>query len=270
VGQIQQVVMNLIINAGDAIGANRGYIAVSTSRIDVGLNHPEFERFTQTPVTPGPYALLQVMDTGSGMSQDILGRIFDPFFTTKFSGRGLGLAAVLGIIRGHHGGMRITSVEGKGTKFEVLFPMIAEEPSQEPASPCEDAVVNGTGKTILIIDDEAFVLELLQDILAAADFAVEAASNPLRGIEMFRQHHESISLVILDYSMPEMDGKATFAELLKIDSGVKVLLCSGYTEDEVESVFGTVRPAGFIHKPYKPDILLVQVNKILAEKGSRT
>jgi len=268
VGQIQQVVMNLIINAGEALGTNPGSITVHTSQIEIALNAKEYSRYTNISLPPGPYVSFQVNDTGHGIKPELLARIFDPFFTTKFTGRGLGLAAVLGIIRGHHGGIRIHSESGKGSEFDVVFPMVqpllkpkSQETKQIPA-------LDGEGKTVLVIDDEPSVLELLTDVFTDAGFKVIKALDPIEGIELYRQHQESILLVVLDYSMPGMDGKTAFHELLKINSDVNVLLCSGYTEEEIRSVFGDILPHSFIQKPYKPSALMEKVSRILIGASS--
>jgi PAS domain S-box-containing protein len=263
VGQIQQIVMNLIINAGEAMGPSPGFITLRTGQVQLSQDDAEFWKYTNAVLAPGRYALLQVSDSGQGMKPEVLARIFDPFFTTKFTGRGLGLAAVLGIIRGHQGGVRITSAEGKGTQFEVVFPML--EFSVVSGVPESNILplVRGDGQTILVIDDEASVLELLTDILTEAKFRVIGALNPVEGIELYRRHKQDISMVVLDYSMPGMDGKAAFEELVIINPVVRVLLCSGYSEEETASVFGNVRPAGFISKPYHPEVLLEKISMIL-------
>ena len=266
VGQIQQVIMNLIINAGEAISPNPGYITVHSGEVALKENDIEYWRYTLTPLQPGTYASLRVSDTGNGIKPEVLTRIFDPFFTTKFTGRGLGLAAVLGIVRGHHGGLRIQSEEGKGTEFEVIFPLVnAPTITVEPELKAATAV-NGEGKTVLVIDDEPSILELLKDVFTDANFKVIEASNPMEGIDLYRQNLHSIVMVVLDYSMPGMDGKTAFEMLAEIDNNVKVLLCSGYSEEEMKSAFGNIRPDGFIKKPYKPIELLENVSNILAGK----
>jgi two-component system, cell cycle sensor histidine kinase and response regulator CckA len=260
VGQIQQVIMNLIINAGEAIGSNAGYITIRTGRKEITDRETEYCRYTNVPLAPGAYAALQVHDTGIGMSPEVLARIFDPFYTTKFTGRGLGLAAVLGIIRSHSGGLCIESEEGKGTNFEVVLPIVESEKAAETKDAEQPARIDGTGKTILVIDDEPSVIELLKDVFTQAQFTVIGALSPTEGIALYRHHREQVSLVILDYAMPGMDGKATFEQLRRIDGGVKVLLCSGYTEEETSSAFGPLRPSGFIQKPYNSDRLLELVS----------
>jgi len=270
VGQIQQVVMNLIINAGEALGTKPGHITIRTGQIEVTEKHSEFWRYTNNPLPPGEYVSFQVNDTGVGITPEVLTRIFDPFFTTKFTGRGLGLAAVLGIIRGHHGGIRIQSERGKGTEFEVVFPMVNASALTNVPETVAAPAINGEDKTILVIDDEPFVLELLKDVFTDANFKVIEALNPAEGIELYRQHQQSILMVILDYSMPGMDGKAAFHELRKINPDVKVMLCSGYTEEEIKSAFGDIQPQAFIQKPYKPSSLLEKASNMLTRKNSKT
>jgi PAS domain S-box-containing protein len=266
ISQIQQVIMNLIINAGEAMDPNPGTIILHTGEIELTESDMEYWKYTNTPLVPDRYAIVKVKDTGCGISQETLARIFDPFFTTKFTGRGLGLAAVLGIIKGHKGALRIESEVGKGTLFEVVLPLASTAASSIVPVEMEHSVVDGKGKTILIIDDDPFVFELLEDILTEVRFSVTGALNPLKGIEIYQQNHKNIDLVILDYSMPEMDGRGAFEELRKINSEVKVILCSGYTEEETMSAFGAVQPVGFFQKPYKTEAVLERVIEILSAK----
>ena len=264
-GQIQQIIMNLIINAGEAMGPTPGTITLRTSRIQIEKNDAQFWKYTDTRLAPGTYVLLQVIDTGQGMRPEVLSRIFDPFFTTKFTGRGLGLAAVLGIIRAHKGGVRIESEVGKGTTFEIILPLVKRSVKIDVPMRSDATPINGNGKTVLVIDDELSVLELLSDVFNDANFKVLQTHNPIEGINLYRKHQREISIVILDYSMPDMDGKIAFEKLVKIDKGVRVLLCSGYSEDEMKSGFGDIRPLDFIKKPYKPAELLERVSSIVGK-----
>ena len=262
-GQIQQVVMNLIINAGEALGTDPGEITIGTGHVVLGPDDDAFRAYTHEPLAQGEYAFLRVSDTGRGISEEALSRIFDPFYTTKFTGRGLGLAAVLGIVRGHQGGIRIVSRVGSGTQFDVVFPMVTVGTASGAPPATEARMMTGEGMTALVIDDEPFVLDLVRDIFTEAKFEVLGALNPLEGIDLYRKHQDRISVVILDYSMPGMDGRSAFEELRKIRKDVKVLLCSGYTEEETSAAFGDARPAGFIQKPYRPADVMEKIRQIL-------
>ncbi|MFZ4621969.1 MAG: PAS domain S-box protein, partial [Bacteroidota bacterium] len=247
-GQIQQVIMNLIINAGEAIGTEQGSITIRTSERIVTASEMDHRGIGDQPLAPGSYALLQVIDTGCGISKETLSRIFDPFFTTKFTGRGLGLAAVLGIIRGHSGSIHIQSEEGKGSRFEVLLPL--QNIQQLPAEPKKNVrtFLPGEKRTILVIDDDQSVIELVQDIFSDTQFTMMGTVDPMEGIEFYKKYSEEISMVILDYSMPRMNGKTAFERLYALNPNVKVLLCSGYSEDETFSTFDRIRPERFFQK----------------------
>ncbi len=263
-GQIQQIIMNLIINASDAMETKPGVITVRTNSIELAHDDNKYCEYTHHPLLPGRYALLQVSDTGSGMSQETLTRIFDPFFTTKFTGRGLGLSAVLGIIKGHKGGMRIESTVGTGTQFEVVLPLVDTSQIMNVPEKEKSLVLAGEGKTILIIDDDPFVFQLLEDIFTEYHFTVIGSSDPVQGIEYYRQEFQNVSMVILDFSMPHMNGKDVFEQLIQINKNVKVLLCSGYTEEETLLHFEKERPMGFFQKPYKPETLAQRVMEIVS------
>ena len=267
IGQIQQVIMNLIINASDAMETKSGVITVYTSKIDLTEKDNKYWKYTNAPLVSGSYAMLQVKDTGSGISQETLTRIFDPFFTTKFTGRGLGLSAVLGIIKGHKGGLHIESEIGKGTMFEIIWPLVGTSTKTDIPEKKEKLNIDGEGKTILIIDDDPFVFQLLEDILSDVNFKVIGALDPLKGIEIYRRDYQNILMVILDYSMPHMTGYDAFEKLKLINKDIKVILSSGYTEEETLSNFGKERPTGFFQKPYKPDALVQRVAEIVSNKS---
>jgi len=170
---------------------------------------------------------------------------------------------VLGIIRGHRGGLRIESAPGKGTRFDIVFPLVGYSLAPQLIRRQEAVKISGGGKTILVIDDEPSVLEMVTDIATEAGFRVFGAVSPMQGISLYRQHQDEISLVVLDYSMPDMNGKAAMKELVKINNRVKVLLSSGYSEEDVEPSFGELQPAGFIHKPYNPMALLERMSHLV-------
>ncbi|MEW5987486.1 MAG: GAF domain-containing protein [Chloroflexota bacterium] len=281
VGQIQQVVMNLVLNAAEAIGERPGHVCLRTA---VRLNgstpasiaeisngaEPVPERIAQVivaPAAPGRHVTLEVRDDGSGMDADTLSRIFDPFFTTKFTGRGLGLAAVLGVVRGHKGGLEVDTQVGRGTTFRIVLPASLTEASPDEAGPVpearEIAVPDHSRPLILVIDDEEPVREAVTDILAMEEVDVLSAANGPQGLELFRQRQTDIQLVLLDLSMPGMSGEETFVELRRIDPQVRVLLSSGYSQMEARRRFSSQEPAGFLQKPYSADSLVTAVRRHL-------
>jgi CheY-like chemotaxis protein len=198
---------------------------------------------------------LEVRDDGPGMDAQTVERIFEPFFTTKFTGRGLGLAAVLGVVRGHRGALSVESAPGHGTVFRLLFapsaqPAFAEAPRQPSAA--------GTA-TVLIVDDEEAVREMIGEILEGEGFEVLRAEDGSRGVALFRERRDRVDVVLLDLSMPGLSGEETYRRLREIDPGVRVILSSGYDRDEARGRFGTARPAGFIQKPYRPEQLMAEI-----------
>ena len=259
--QVRQVVMNLITNASDAIGDRSGIVAITTACKNCD------EAFLTScylgeHLPPGRYVSVAVADTGCGMDAKTMDRIFDPFFTTKFTGRGLGLAAVSGIMRGHKGAIRVESEPGKGTTFEVLFPAVDGKPSDTRREPARSSEWTGVG-TILIVDDEETVRMVGQQMLEQAGFTVITAEDGSVGVETFVAHHGEICCVILDLTMPNMDGEETFRELRRIKPDVRVLMSSGYSEQEISSRFAGQRLMGFIHKPYRSSELYAKVRSVL-------
>jgi len=258
--QVRQVVMNLIINASEAIGDRSGTITVAT-----GCRYCDRAYLSGTyldeELPPGRYVFLEVSDTGCGMTPETQARLFDPFFTTKFAGRGLGLAALLGIVRGHRGAVKVYSEFGKGSSFKVLFPA-----TDEPAASCEDVPVRdselrGHG-TILLVDDEVVVRELGAEALRGIGFEVLTAKDGAEGVALFREHNASIGAVILDLTMPNMDGLEAFSEMRHIRGNVPVILSSGYNEQDATERFAGKGLAGFLHKPYRVDELRLLVCRL--------
>jgi PAS domain S-box-containing protein len=257
--QIEQLVMNLIINAGEAIQDEAGSVFVTTGirRARAG----DLSAFLTEHKEEGTYVVLQVRDTGSGMDEETVKRIFDPFFSTKFLGRGLGLSAALGIVRGHKGALKVTSAPAQGTSFEVLFPATAE--AVAPAAPPQQAVpVQGRG-TILVVEDEEVVSNLLQEALTRAGYEVLLAGNGEEALRIFPRHASRISLVLLDLVMPVMSGEEALPHLLTMKPGVPVIVSSGQDERECIRKLQESRVAGFLQKPYKPALLVEKVHAIL-------
>jgi PAS domain S-box-containing protein len=245
-GQVQQILMNLVINAAEAIGSHDGVVTIRTGvqLVDEGYQrlHPE-----TLHLTPGAHVVLEVRDTGCGMDDAVKAKIFDPFFSTKFTGRGLGLAAVAGIVRGHKSAIAVTSEPGEGSRFTVLFPASIRPPAGQVAQPA--ATAQGSG-VILVIDDEEVVREMVRRALARYGYTALTVESGDSAIDLFQQHPGKIDLVILDLSMPGMSGEETLLKLRKIRPELKVLASSGYSETEALAMFRGQDVSGFIQKPY--------------------
>ena len=257
--QIRQIVMNLILNAADALGAVGGDIVVSTGRRLVDGEFLAAARVGET-LAPGEYVFFEVRDTGCGMSPDTLAKIFDPFFTTKFTGRGLGLAAVLGIVRGHGGGLRVQSEPGRGSTFTLLLPPTTERlhvPGETSATPWRRA-----GK-ILVIDDEAPVRDVAAELIRTFGFTVVTAVDGTDGIARFREDPSGFDLVFLDLTMPGLDGGETLVGLRAIAPAVRVLLVSGYSENERIAQLAAGGPLLFMQKPFTRGKLERKLREIL-------
>jgi PAS domain S-box-containing protein len=259
--QLSQVVMNLILNASEAFEGQNGTILLNTGMIEPDRDYLA-QCYLGEDLPEGRYAYLEVSDTGQGMDDATQEKIFDPFFTTKFAGRGLGLAAVLGIVRGHKGTIYVSSDPGLGSVFRVLLPLAA--PSTEWAAPERQIQPEELGGvTVLLVDDDAAVLEISKQMLEGLGLTVLTASNGREGVEVFRSHHGEIALVLLDLTMPEMDGEEALQAMREIHPEVRVLLSSGFGEMHAMSRFAGKGLAGFIQKPYQTAELLAQVEKAL-------
>lgn len=246
--QLRQVLMNLITNASEAIGDRSGVITLCTGAMHCGRSYLTAAT-VDDDLPEGLYVYMEVSDTGCGMDRDTLQRIYDPFFSTKFTGRGLGMAAVLGIVRGHNGAIRVYSEVGKGTTFKVLLPAAQAEDEPTEAAPQAAGTWSGAGR-VLLVDDEETLRALGQAMLERLGFEVLTASDGREAVALYRQHREQIDLVLLDLTMPHMDGEEAFRELRQINPEVRVVLCSGYTEQDVTARFAGKGLAGFIQKPY--------------------
>jgi signal transduction histidine kinase/CheY-like chemotaxis protein len=259
--QLQQLVMNLVINAGEAIAKDEsGTVLVTTSTQNVDEHYLLTTLGTSEELPGGTYVSLEVHDTGCGMDEETVARIFDPFFTTKFTGRGLGLAAVQGIVRGHRGAMKVYSRPGKGTTFKVIFPATEERPEPKPAPPPPMA---GKDEVILVIDDEVIIRQTAKSMLERHGYTVVLAENGREGVELFQLLGDSISAILLDMTMPVMGGQETFSRLKALNSDVQVILSSGYNESEAIRQFTGKGLAGFIQKPYSALALVRKIRSVL-------
>jgi CheY-like chemotaxis protein len=265
-GQMQQVVMNLVINAAEAIGDRQGSVWVRTGVRDVDSRYIQLA-LQNSDIEPGPCVFLEVRDTGCGMDEATLTRIFDPFFTTKFTGRGLGLAAVAGIVRGHKGAIRVASQPDQGSTFLVLFPALT---SPAPAGVATRNLVPadcaGAG-IILVVDDERMVLHTARMALERHGYTVrEAASGP-EAIEALQREKAGVAAVILDLSMPGMSGQEALPLLRQIQPSLRVIVSSGYSQSETLQQFSGQPISGFIQKPYTSARLAESVKAALAAGG---
>ena len=259
--QVRQIVMNLITNASEAIGENNGVISISTGFIKCDKDYL-MEAYLEDDIAEGTYVYLEVSDNGCGMSKEAKARIFDPFFTTKFSGRGLGLAAVLGIVRGHKGTLKVYSEEGKGSTFKILFPSCGK-PAEVVESDIDKADYWTGSGTVLIVDDEETVLAISGKILERAGFKVLMARDGREGIDLYKRFSDEIDIVLLDMTMPNMNGEEAFEEIRRINSDVKVILSSGYNEQDATDRFFGKGLAGFIQKPYRANDLTRIIKDVL-------
>ena len=259
--QIRQVIMNLVINASDAIGEKGGVITVTTGLAQVDA---ACRRTAKLPaeLPEGDYVFIEVSDNGCGMSAETQAKIFDPFFTTKFTGRGLGLAAVLGIVRGHKGAMKVYSEPGRGSTFKLLFPVASGPAEAAPESHAASTVWRGHG-TVLVVDDEQAVRTTVAPMLAAMGLESVLANDGQEGVERFRADPGHFSLVLLDLTMPRMDGAEAFAKLRQLRAGVPVVLMSGFNEQEALVRFAGKGIASFIQKPFTFDSLRTVIRSVL-------
>jgi two-component system cell cycle sensor histidine kinase/response regulator CckA len=260
--QLRQVVVDLVRNAAEAIGDGPGSITVRAGVVDCtradlkGLH-------VRDELEPGRHISIRVEDTGCGLAPEEISRIFDPFYTTKFTGRGLGLAAVLGIVRGHRGAIRVDSDPGAGTTIEVLLPCGGREEEGEAAAPESARALAGGAGTILVVDDDPAVLDIAGHLLRKLGFTALLAADGAEACALYREEGERIALVILDMTMPGLDGAATSEELRRIDPGVRILLSSGFSEETATARIPADGVAGFLQKPYTLTGLQAVLDRIL-------
>ena len=253
--QIRQVMMNLITNASEAIGERSGIIAVTTG-LTAEVQTRRGLRFPDDELPDGLYCVVEVADTGAGMDEATVRRVFDPFFTTKFTGRGLGLAAVLGIVKGHGGVIEVDSRPGKGSTFRLLLPALEGRVVEQVQAPRTAASQPGRAARVLLIDDEETVRAVGATMLRIAGYEVLVAEDGRVAIELFSREPDDIDVVLLDLSMPRMDGQETFAALKELCQDVRVVLTSGYNEAEAVDRFDSEGLAGFVQKPYRLEDLV--------------
>ena len=261
--QIQQVLMNLVINASEAITEGTGRITVTTRTERVTPGSAD-ALYPGQALRPGRHVSLEITDTGSGMAPEVLKKIFDPFFTTKFTGRGLGLAAIHGIVRSHRGAIRVQSEPGQGSCFKLLFPVAPEAgpaPAEAPA-PAPDGP-HRNGATVLVVDDEDEVRAVAVAALERAGLATLQARDGLEALRRFEQHRDRIRLILLDLTMPNLDGEGAYRQIRRRDPRVPVILTSGFNQAEVLGRFQGGGLSGFLKKPFELGPLVELVRKAM-------
>jgi hemerythrin-like metal-binding protein/PAS domain S-box-containing protein len=263
--QIQQVIMNLVLNASEAVALDSGIITIRTGQeiLDAAAIQAGFRG---QALEPGPHVFLEVADDGPGMPPEVLERIFDPFFTTKFAGRGLGLSAVLGILKAHRGGVQVRSRPGEGSSFKLLFPAVPGEGVPEPREPpdFEEAIGDYRGSgTVLVVDDEPPIRATAVQALRHLGFETLEAQDGLEALQVFEANRDRIRLILMDLTMPRMNGEDAYRALRAHGMLVPVLLTSGFCEGDVLEHFHGKGIAGFLQKPYRLHLLALAVRQAL-------
>ncbi|MEZ6187948.1 MAG: response regulator [Planctomycetota bacterium] len=260
--QLQQIVMNLVGNASDALGQGGGTIRLSLAADELDGGDALFPGTGE--LEPGRYVRLTVADTGCGMSPEAQERLFDPFFTTKVTGRGLGLAAVLGILRGHGGGIRLKSREGAGSRFDLFFPVCEGEVEDEPETAEDSDLSEVPSGVALLVDDEPVVRRTGRLLLTSLGFDVELAVDGLEAVEKVRAHGERYAFVLLDMTMPKLGGRETLRELRALEPRLPVILSSGFSRDEAIQSEDDRGALEFLQKPYRVEQLAATIQRLFA------
>jgi signal transduction histidine kinase/CheY-like chemotaxis protein len=266
---IQQIVMNLIINSAESIEKPPGLIRLTTGTQNCDQACLATSLLEEKP-EPGRYVFLEISDNGCGMSEKTLKRLFDPFFTTKFTGRGLGMSAVMGIIKTHHGALFVESRLGEGTTFRALFPIsesalpaTVQEPALTPLEINSTTPENRFYGVALVVDDEKSVLRVCTKMVKLSGFTVITACDGIDAVTKFREHADEIVFVLMDLTMPNMDGITAMGEIYSIKPGIKMILASGFNKDELSERITNQAPSGFIRKPYSMNALETEIQKVM-------
>jgi signal transduction histidine kinase len=262
--QLRQIIMNLVINASEAIGGKNGKIRIATSLVTLTPESFKKEQIQDCPIPPGRYVQLEVTDNGCGMPQEIQKKIFDPFFSTKDTGRGVGLCAVSQIVKKHHGSIDVTSQQNRGTTFRIILPCTTHTRNAPALATSRQPSWTGHG-TILIIDDEKGVRDAISRMLRHHGFHTILANDGEDGVAKFREHSGEISCVLLDLTMPNLDGEEACAELHKIKASIPILLMSGFAKDEACRPFEGKGISGFLQKPFNLEKLKTTLSPLLTK-----
>ena len=263
--QVRQVAMNLVTNASEALESGIGSITVATGRIHCTVEQLAAMDHAEGP--PGDYVYLQVTDSGHGMDAETRARLFDPFFSTRFTGRGLGMATVLGIVRGHKGAIEVSSSAGRGNTLRVLFPARDWVPGDEPEDTVDNPATDRRG-SVLLVDDEAVVRETVGAMLEGAGYDVVTAADGEEGLERFLNDPTEFACVVLDLTMPRMGGREVLEAIRQRSSDTPVVLSSGFSEQEFHTRFGEVQGVRFVQKPFRGATLIEAIDALCATDDS--
>ena len=260
--QLQQLIMNLVLNGAEAIEGADGTVEIATAKQMVTAEDTHFWYWTGLVLPAGEYVSLMARDSGIGMSPETKACVFDPFFTTKDEGQGMGLAAVLGVVRDHQGGLHVESQLGKGTMFQLLFPIRLDKETAV-SSQTYASVESSNHQLILVIDDEEAVRDAVTDIMAIYDIDVITAVNGQEGIDLFAQRQHDVQLILLDMSMPGLNGVETLGKLRELDPKIRIILSSGYSQQQIADEVTVGNYTGFLPKPYDIAMLINKVRQYL-------
>lgn len=265
--QIKQIIMNLVVNSSEAIGDSPGLICIEVGSVELSVSDLE-DIWLGDTIAPGEYVYLKINDNGCGMDEDTKKRIFDPFFSTKFAGRGLGLAALLGIVKAHNGGIKLISEVNKGTTVIIYFPKYIDI-TDDKGNSRQAHMLHIAGKgMVLLVDDDENVLAVAKEMLETIGFRVITACDGQEAIDLFSNFKDEIQCVLLDHAMPKMDGAEAFEKIKNIKKDAVVVLSSGYSEYELEAKFKNTGYSGFIQKPYRLSDLASRILKITTKNGA--
>lgn len=269
-GQMQQVVMNLVINATEAMGENAGEINIITETVHL-TEKSLLSLVNGESIAKGNYVVIHIRDNGCGMDADTQKKIFDPFFTTKFTGRGLGMSAILGIVRGHHAALQMQSSVGQGTQFSIYFPAVNASRVSVKESVPDSMMDLNTLPTVLVVDDEPDIRELAMHILDAMEIHSIQAESGEQGLVLLREHLHEIDVVLLDMTMPNMDGQQFYVKMQAFASHIPVIISSGYAESDIRQRFeegqslNSDLALGFLQKPYHAEELKMSIQGVLKD-----
>jgi len=261
--QMRQVVMNLIMNASEALGDQDGSVTIRVSEVDVD-EETASRMYVGEDLCAGRHVSLEVTDTGCGMDAETRSKLFDPFFTTKFAGRGLGLASVLGIVRAHRGAIEVRSQPDEGSTFRILLPLAARGVAARP----EDRSARGQdwrgGGTLLVADDEEIVRAVVKEMLVRKGFTVITAEDGREAVHIFRSLSKEVDAVLLDLTMPQMDGDETLREMRRLRPDVKAIIWSGHAEQTARERCDEQGQVSLLQKPFDSETLLETLRAVLA------